>query len=235
MEKKILLIALLSGMSLSVYPARVLIENRTGEPVWARINDQVRDQVFVDKEMLALMGEILVSAVTLGTYKLLRGGFRVYEKAKGELIPNFIKISPKSSKFFSTALMRAGRAAGMMGGVTPIRKVTFIRVKGYEKITAPLRQLINQISSLGKKYGNIGFVKSPMQSISYVDGFSGNSKETTGNYGTKMTIEIPKLEKFTYEPDLPIRGGLKGVIELKSWGNVVRTDKSYLRKKKRKK
>jgi len=207
MKKKILLIAMLSSMSVSIYPVSVFVRNNTDQPVWAQINNQKR-RTLSPAEVATLFS----STAERGKY------------------PDFFPIGPHDSRSLATAVRKKLRKVGV-GGVASIKKVRFVRVKGYKKVTDTFKNLRDRIDTLAKKYANIGIFRRLRVTgwlVFYVNYFKqrreGIALGKEPIKSAKITIELPQLEEFTYDlKDNPIRGFKKHVIELESWGKAVRT------------
>ncbi|TET35395.1 hypothetical protein E3J61_01990 [Candidatus Dependentiae bacterium] len=226
MKKKLLLCAILSSVSLSVYPANVLIRNYTDETVFARINNQRRSMIFdgefIDKEFDQDMRRGL-APLTVASEPIMA----IHRKLAG--YPNFMKIKPGKSLVFTTALRRF-RFKEMRPFQTtlgdPIKTITFIRVTGDKTITGTLLELRDQVNELAKQYGNIK-MEVPLSSddpailrdkLTETDRDAEYQRIGQGRT-TEQSIKLPILEEFTYT--LPKGGIKKGIVELQSWGTAV--------------
>lgn len=205
MKKKILLIAILSSMSVSVYSASVSIRNNTDQPVWVQINNQKR------RSLRAAEVEPLFRATA--------------ERGK---YPDLYRIDPHEIRRLSTAVLKKSREEGKGGVGFTIDKIRFVRVKGYKTVTATFQKLRKEIKRLASKYANIGIftrLRRGGVEVVYVNYFD-QKRELINLKGkptsTKITIELPEIEEFFYDPAWPIGGFKKHIVELTSWGNVAR-------------
>lgn len=225
MKKKLLLCAILSSVSLSVYPANVLIRNYTDETVFARINNQKRSMIFDEEEWEKKTNQELrriLAPLTVASEPVMA----IHRKMAG--YPNFRKIKPGQSLVFTTALRRF-RFKEMRSFQTtlgdPIKTITFVRVTGDKTITGTLLELKNQVKDFAKKYGNakISVPFDATQPVTLHVGFYNTSQNTyqkvSGITIDDYSIKLPILEEFTYT--LPQGGIKKGIVELQSWGNAI--------------
>ncbi len=206
MKRKLLLAMLLGSVSV-VYPTQVTIKNLTKEPVWVRVNYEVRSTL--RDKTLEKIWDFLAR---------FDGSRREY--------PDFKKIQPLSEQKIKFGLFS-------FGGIT---KVTFLRVVGQKQITDTARGLYDRVLPLTRKYGNIALVLygkglgGGRYGAKYVDGFDEQAQQWEGNISVmgqaiKHTITIPDLEMFIYElGSRAIKLRETGVIELRSWGEAVRVE-----------
>ena len=187
MKKKILLIALLSSVSLSVYPASVSVRNLTNMTVWARA---------------------------------FQSG-----------VPYFIgPISPQGKK-----------STPNLVGVPNFDYVQFFYVRGYKNIRGGYLDLMKQVQE-SKQFWHTVELKKSGDELSYCHIFKPHWIKyledrsvcvTFSNPNKKdYTIRIPTVEQFTYKLDKPAR---RVKLDLRNWGNVVRTDWKGKRQEKKKK
>ncbi len=235
MKKKILFFALLSSVGLSVYPAKVLIRNRTDKVVFARINNQKRQHVLWRDQKTAMVAAGSLGAVTVGTSLLITEPIGAIRRRVAGY-PNFVRIDRGSEKILGTKLVQAvfgwdiGEEKTLWGA--PITKITFARVKGRKTITGTVRELQEQVKDLAHKYGGIVLENLPDKIVLFdeLSSLPGRTSllivrrewdkkfDKPEKYQT-YSVEIPELEEFTHTLKHPIRK--KGTVELKSWGDVT--------------
>lgn len=233
MKKRILSVFVLAGMTATLHPAKVIIENRTKEKVWARINDQKRPQRTEIGQHMAGIKEGAAAVFTGGISELAVAPTRAVRSRFG--YPNFWSIAPGKQKELGTAIfLKNIREAGI--SPEAIRKVTFLRIKGEKTITGTAEELKKQVEQFAKQYGNteIGFEYGDLflyKDVIYTP-FDGPQKSWLYRKGEKYNIQIPIIESFVYDFGTnPIR--TKRTLRLTSWGNAVQgiydKDKGYTR------
>ncbi len=200
MKKQNLCIFTLSFLVASAaHGATVYIKNNTYEPVWARINDQLRRER-TEKEHK--MGPL---------YAVLTFGISIAERPK---FPHFKKITPGTSTFFDS-------------GLKSIKKITFLRIKRYKTVTIPPERLEETINPINEKYGNLHTIVNPYY-IRYYDGFKDKktvffNRERDLRIPETVTIKIPEFETFTFKPDIaPLK--VEARINYDGWGNAKRVN-----------
>ncbi len=206
MKKRAVLFAMLSSVGLSVYPATVIIKNLTNEPVWVRLNDEIKHTKATDP---SLTKKVLMTFIHPNYY------------------PDFRKVDAFSEKNVPTqfdpvrkiTFIRVREYKEITGTLTHLaQEVSFLAdyKVGRLLISFIVRRADGRAEAKEGKYRAI-----------YWDAFTGKEQELIGQSLDKgqYTISVPKPEEFIYHWDSPrIKSGKKGIIELRSWGNAVRVE-----------
>lgn len=199
--KKLFLFMLLNSMGLSLYSAKVTIENKTDKLVFARVNNQNRVNLFYSDVDINKMMRRQYGA--LATYGIAEGVTALAKAVTGH--PNFVPIYPHSSKALATPRFVTGVPGGDFGEAdvgsgAKIYKITFLRIKGFNP----------QRSQYEEKLERYGFDFDEKKHIKFT--YKGPIEDS---------IKTPIVEQFTYElKDNKIRRHESGKVVLEKWGKA---------------
>ena len=192
------------------FAAWLVVKNQSKEPVWARIDNQMR-RGLTPEENKAYKWKMAMAITPALSVVLapLSGWFVMNLNKEFKSSPAFLKIEPGKSKIFRS-------------GLTAIEEVTFLRVKDTETKTIPRESLLAVVQPLTSQYGNIyalnyEYADSPY--TLYIDLYSGISQKYTS---LEINVPIPVLETFKIEPDIA-GTNLFSRIEYNEWKKAKRT------------